>query len=101
MIINPQRNWNNEENDRAEWKIQLTMQYNCISVKNFEDTRAISTKSEPVELFMGSNTNDVIDRLFDTTLKRFQQTLRTLIEGSEFTHESVRLLYYCFQKIDI
>ena len=30
---------NNEENDRAEWKIQLVMQNNFISDKNFEDTR--------------------------------------------------------------
>ena len=47
------------------------MQKNCISTKNFEDTCTIYTKSEPVVIFMGSNTNDAIDRLFDTTLKRF------------------------------
>ena len=49
------------------------MQNNCISVKNFEDTRAIYSASKPVEIFMGSDTKDVIDRLFDTTIERFQQ----------------------------
>ena len=29
---------NNEENDRAEWKIQLVMQNNFISDKNVKDT---------------------------------------------------------------
>ena len=29
---------NNEENDRTEFKIQLVMQNNFISDKNFEDT---------------------------------------------------------------
>ena len=51
---------------------------------------------------MGSDTNDVIDRLFDTTLERFQQAIVTSNKrGSEFSHESVALMYYYFQKIDI
>ena len=51
---------------------------------------------------MGSDRNDVIDRLFDKTLQRFQQTIETLNDrGSEFTHKSVALLYYYFQKTDI
>ena len=32
---------NNEENDRAEWKIQLVMQNTFISYKNSEDTQII------------------------------------------------------------
>ena len=75
---------------------------NCISVKNFEDTCTIYSKSDPAEIFMGSYTNDVIDRLFDTTLERFKQAIVTSNKrGSEFTHESVALMYYYFQKIDI
>ena len=80
------------DSDRAEWKIQLTLQNNCVSTKYFENTRTIYTKSEPIEIIMGSDTNDVINRLFDTTLKRFQQAIKVSIEGSKFTHESVRLL---------
>ena len=77
------------------------MQINCISTKHFKDTHTIYTKGEPVEIFMGSNRNDVIDRLFDTTLKRFQKAIKTSIKGSEFNHESVGSLYYHFQIIDI
>ena len=29
------------DNERGEWKVQLVMQSNCISVNNFEDTRTI------------------------------------------------------------
>ena len=51
---------------------------------------------------MCSNTNDVINRLFDTTLERFQQTIETSNDkGSKFIPESVALLYNHFQKIDI
>ena len=78
------------------------MQNNCISTKDYEETRPIYSASKLVEIFMGSDTNDTIDRLFDTLLQRFQQAIETSNErGSGFTHESVALLYYYFQKIDI
>ena len=99
--LNNANNANNNDTKR-EWKIRLVMQNNCISVKNFEDNRIIHSASKPVQICMGSDTKDVIDRLFDTTLKRFQQAIETSNErGSEFTNESVALMYYYFQKIDI
>ena len=51
---------------------------------------------------MGSNTEDAIDTLFNTLLQRFQHAQETSNDkGSEFIPESVELLYYHFQKIDI
>ena len=86
----------------GEWKIQLVMQNSCTSPKNFEETRTIYSVSEPVEIFMGSDTEDVIDTLFNTILQRFQQAQETSNDkGSEFIPESVELLYYYFQKINI
>ena len=97
----PMEELNNEENDgdteRGEWKIQLVMQNNCISSKNFEDTCTIYSASKLVDVFMDRDTKDVIDRLFNTTLRRFQQAIVTSQKnGSKFTHESVALLYYYF-----
>ena len=78
------------------------MQNSCISTRSFDETRTIYTKSEPVEIFMGSNTEDVIDKLFNTLLQRFQRAQETSNErGSEFIPDSVELLYYNFQRIDI
>ena len=92
----------NNDTERGEWKVQPVMQINCISTKDFEDTRTIYSASKPVEVFMGSDTNNVIDRLFNTTLQRFQEAIKTSNDGrSEFTHESVVWLQYYFQKIDI
>ena len=69
------------------------MQNNCISTKGFEETRTICSASKPVEVFMGSNTYDAIDTLFDMLLQRFQQAIETSNDrGSGFTHESV---VYC------
>ena len=51
---------------------------------------------------MGSNTEDVIDGLFNTLLQRFQNTQETSNDrGSKFIPDSVELLYYHFQRIDI
>ena len=92
----------NSNSHRVEWKIQLTMQNSCISTKSFEETRTIYTKSGPAEIFMGSNTEDVIDKLFNTLLQRFQCAQETSNErGSEFIPDSVEVLYYEFHKIDI
>ena len=103
---NNEENEENEENDsdvdRAEWKIQLVMQNSCISTRNFEETQTIYSASEEVEIFMGSDTEDVIDTLFNTILQRFQQAQETSNDkGSEFIPKSVELLYYYFQKINI
>ena len=95
-------NNNNNNTDRGEWKIQLVLQNNFISDKNFEDTRTIYLASKPVEIFMGSNTENVIATLFNTILNKIQQATETSNErGSGFTHDSVELLYYHFQRIDI
>ena len=75
--------------------MQLVRQNKCISTKYFEETRTMYSASEPVEIFMGTSTDDAIDRLFDTLLQIFQQGIETSNgSGSEFTHESVALLYY-------
>ena len=73
-----------------------------MSTKSFEETHTIHSKSEPIEIFMGSNTEDVINKLFNTLLQRLQQAQETSDDnGSKFIPDSVELLYYHFQRIDI
>ena len=85
---------NEEENDKAEWKIQLVMQNNFISDKDFKDTQTIYSVRNPVEILMGSDTENAIDTLFNTILGRTQQAIETSNErGSGFTHD---LLKCCF-----
>ena len=51
---------------------------------------------------MGSDTEDVNNTLFNTLLQRFQHAQETSNDkGSELITESVELLYYHFQRIDI
>ena len=63
----------NNKSQFGEWKIQLIMLNNCISSKYFEETCSIYSASVPVEIFMGSDTDDIIDELFTTILERFQE----------------------------
>ena len=53
------------------------MQDNCTSSKDFEETRTTYSASKLVEIFMGSNTDDAIDKIFDTLLQRFQEAMET------------------------
>ena len=93
---------NDGSTEHGEWKVQLVMQNNCISTNDFEETRTIYSASKPVEIFMGTDTDDTIDRFFDTFLQRFQQGLVTSNDrGSGFTNKNVALVYYYFQKIVI
>ena len=51
---------------------------------------------------MGSDTKYGIDKLFNTLLQRFQNAQETLNERrSEFIPDSVELLNYYFQGIDV
>ena len=93
---------NDGDTERVEWKVQVVMQNNCISTKDFEETQTIYSASKPVEIFMGTDTDDTIDRFFDTFLQRFQQGLVTSNDrGSGFTNKNVAFVYYYFQKIVI
>ena len=96
---NDTNNSNNEESDKAELKIQLVMQNNFISDKDFEDTCTIYSASKPVERFMGSDTETAIGTPFNTILNRIQQAIETSNErGSGFTHESVLYCIIIFRK---
>ena len=59
-------------------------------------------KSRQVEVYMGSDTENVIDTLFNILLQNFQHIQETSNErGSKFTPDSVKLLEYQLHKVDI
>ena len=80
----------------GEWKIQLTMQVNFISSKHSEEIRTMSTKSDNIEIIMGSETDGIIKGPFKSFLLRYQEGLEEKMRVSEFVFESIDLLYYSF-----
>ena len=44
----------NNDSECGEWKTHILMQNNCISTKDFEETRIMYSAGKRVEIFMGS-----------------------------------------------
>ena len=53
----------------GEWKIQLTM--SIISSNGFDETRNMDTKSNNIEIMMGSETEEIVDELFKSLLQNY------------------------------
>ena len=52
------------------------------------------SKSDNVEIMIGSETNEIIEELFESLLQRYQDGLEESMKGSEFIFDSVDVLYY-------
>ena len=70
------------------------MQVNFIFSLDPEEIRTMHSKSDNVEITMGSETDDTIKRLFEFFLTKYQQNLDEQIKDSKFVFESVDLLHY-------
>ena len=87
---------------KSEWKIQSTAEINFTSLKpDSDETRIMHTKSDNMEIMIGSDTNDVIKELFKSYLQRYQEVLQEKMRGSDFAFEVVNLMYYDFNKISL
>ena len=85
---------------QGEWKIHLTMAIS-FSSKDSEETLTMYSKSGNIEVMMDSETDEIIEELFDSFLQRYQKNLEESIRGSEFVFDSVNSLYYKFHKISL
>ena len=93
------RSWLEETS--SEWKIQLTMTINFISSKDSDETRTMHTKSNNVEVMVSSETDEIIEDLFESFLKQYQEGLEESIRGSEFVYDSVDVLHYNLDKVSL
>ena len=89
------------ETQFGESKIQLTMRINFISSKDSEETRTMHTKSNNVEIMMGSETDHIIDEHFEFLLQRYQEGLEESMRGNEFVFTNFDLLHYHIQRISL
>ena len=53
---------------KGEWKIQLTMEVNFISSKDSNQTRTMHTKSGNIEIMIGNETDEIIEKRFRSLL---------------------------------
>ena len=59
------------------------------------------TKSTNMEIMLGSETDETIQKLFKSLLQRYQEGLEESMKGSEFIFDSVNLLHYHLQKTSL
>ena len=59
------------------------------------------TKSDNIEIMMDSETDEIIERIFESLLERYQEGLPQSLRGSEFIFDSVDTLYYDLNKVSL
>ena len=89
------------ETQYGEWKIQLTMSINFISSNGSDETRNMHPKSNNIETMMGTETDEIIDEIFESLLQNYQTDLEESMRGSNFTFDNVDLLYDHLQKTSL
>ena len=82
-------------------KIQLTMSVNFISSIDSDETLHLCSKSSNIEITMGNETDEIIEKLFESLLQNYQKDLEESMRGSGFVFDSIDLLYYHLQKIGL
>ena len=91
-----------EYKQKGEWKVQLTIEVNFISLKpGSDETRIMYTRSHNIEIMFGDDNDDIIEQLFESLLQKYEENLQNKIRGSEFEFDGVNFFYYDFNKTSI
>ena len=63
----------NNHKTHGEWKIQLTMQITFISSLDTGEFHIMHSKSNSVEIMSGIEADDIINELFESFFKKYQE----------------------------
>ena len=59
------------------------------------------TRSDNEEFMNGDDTNEIVKRLFEPFLQKYEKNLQNKMKGSDFEFNGVNFLYYDFNKISL
>ena len=92
----------NQYKKEGEWKIQLIVEINFISLKpESNETRVMYTRSDNEEFMNGDDTNEIIKLLFESFLQRFEENLQEKMRESDFEFDGINFFYYSFNNTSI
>ena len=77
---------------KGEWKVQLTMQVNFLSLRpGSDENRIMYTRSDNVEIMIGDDNDDIdiIEQLFESLLQKYEGNLQNKMRGSEFEFDGI------------
>ena len=82
--------------------MQIIAEINFIFLKpGSDETRIMHTRSNNVEIIIGKDNDEIIEELFESFLRTYEENLRNKMRGSEFEFDGVNFLYYDFNKISL
>ena len=91
----------NGHKTQVEWKINLITAINFISSKDSNETHTMHTKSDNLEIMMGSETDEIIEENFESLLQRYPEGLEESMKGIEFTFDNIDLLCFNLNKVSL
>ena len=78
---------------KEEWKVQLTIEVNFISLKpSSDETHIMYTRSDNIEIMFGDDNDDIIEQLFESLLQKYEENLQNKMRGSDFEFDGVNFL---------
>ena len=89
------------DDHKDEWKIHLSMKISFTSSRDSIEKRYLYTNSDNIVIMLSYETDDIIEELFESLLKRYQEGLEEKMKGIGFVFESVDILYYRLHKISL
>ena len=80
----------------------MIAEINFISSKpGSDETRIMHMRSDNEEFTNGDDTDEIIKRLFESFLQKYEENLQNKMKGSDFEFDCVNFLYYDFNRISL
>ena len=87
---------------KGEWKLQLSAEISFVSQKpDSDEKRVMYTKSICEEFMIGSETEEITEKLIMSLLQKYQDNLQNKMRGSEFVFDAINCIYYDFNRTTI
>ena len=87
---------------KGEWKLQLSAEIFFVSQKpGSDEARIMYTRSTSEEIIIGSETEEVAEKLIMQLLQKYRDNLQNKMKGSDFIFNGVNYLFYDLNRITI
>ena len=73
---------------------------NIITSKDVEEEHVMHSRSYNIKFKSYNDADEVLDELFESLRSRYQENLETSMTLSDFSFDSVQLMYYKFHKVN-
>ena len=92
----------NNKKDEGEWKLQLSAEISFVSQKpGYDEKHVMYTRSTCDKFMIGSETEEVTEKLIMSLLQKYQDNLQNKMKGSNFIFNGVNYLFYDLNRITI